>query len=219
MGRTDTELVLRDLSVKKPDVLLNKFIVGVTGGIGSGKTAVTDRFIQLGIDVVDADIVAREVVAIGSKVLAAIEAHFGREILLTDGSLDRAKLRTIIFTDVEQKKWLNQLMHPAIRTELIQQLSQADSVYVILSAPLLLENNLQFLVDKVLSVDVPEKLQVERASLRDGVSAEQIQAIIESQITRELRLQRSDEVIDNSGDLEQLQLEVDKAHQRFLQMS
>ena len=191
----------------------------MTGGIGSGKTAATDAFIALGVTVVDADLVAREVVAVGSAVLDKIAEHFGKGVLLSNGSLDRRQLRDIIFSNETEKLWLNDLMHPAIRQELVNQLVEAKSAYVILSAPLLLENNLDYLVDRTLVIDVPEALQVERASVRDGTSQTQIQSIMASQIGRAHRLARAQDVLDNSGSLEALKDHVLALHTKYLTLA
>ena len=134
---------------------MSNWILGLTGGIGAGKTLVSNHLAALGIEIVDADVIARDVVAIGSDGLNAIEQHFGKTILLDDGSLNRAKLREIIFADSEQKNWLNNLMHPLIRQNITAQLDAATSPYVVLSAPLLFENKLDALCDHTLLVDVP----------------------------------------------------------------
>lgn len=195
---------------------MSKFIVGVTGGIGAGKSAATDRFIELGISVVDADIVAREVVEPGSATLNAIAEAFGTEILLQDGGLNRSKMRELVFNDEAAKLKLNAIIHPAIRTEMLSQLQNASSAYVILSAPLLLENKLEKYVDQVVVVDVPESVQVQRASSRDGVDSEQIKAIMASQCNRQQRLEKADYILDNTGKLEDLQEKVERLHQTFL---
>ena len=194
------------------------FVVGVTGGIGAGKTAVTDIFQLLGIDVVDADQVARDIVRPNEPALNQIVETFGSEILLADGNLDRAKLREIIFSDTNKKAQLNDIMFPAIRIEMLEQLTNSRSPYVILSAPLLLENKLQQYTDRVLVVDVPISIQIERACARDDVNKQQIEAIISSQIDREKRLQLADDVIDNSQPLEYLSEKVTKLHKKYLCM-
>ena len=197
----------------------DKFIVGVTGGIGSGKSAATYIFQKLGVDVVDADEVARDVVKPNAPALNAIVESFGESILLSDGHLDRAKLRDIIFSDEESKQALNGIMFPAIRQELIRQLSEAKSSYVILSAPLLLENKLQKYTNRILVIDVPVETQVERACKRDDVNEKQIRAIIASQITRELRVNEADDVLDNSHDIDDLAEKVTELHQKYLSMT
>jgi len=195
-----------------------KLIIGVTGGIGSGKTAATDEFERLGITVIDADIVAREVVEPGQPALASIVEHFGEKILEND-VLNRAKLRDIIFTDPEQKLALNKIMHPAIRDALVKQLESADSVYVLLSAPLLFENGLDKYTQRNLVVDVPEAVQMQRASMRDGVEQQQIRSIIAAQMPRDERLARADDVIVNTGSLDALHLKVQELHDKYLILS
>ena len=194
----------------------NTLIIGLTGGIGSGKTAVSDRFAELGIDIIDADVIARQVVEVGSPVLQAIQEHFGEDILLENGTLNRKKLRDIIFTDNNQKQWLNDLMHPAIRQQQIQALQAAQSAYVILSSPLLVEMGMETQVNRVLVVDVPEEVQIARASRRDDVDPAQIESIISSQALRSKRLEKADDVIDNSGDIEELMTQVAELHQQYL---
>lgn len=183
-------------------------IIGLTGGIGSGKSTVSAFFKKLNVSVVDADIVAREVVQKGQPALAQISDYFGPDILI-DGELDRAALRQLIFADEQKKTWLNELLHPIIRERMLQQLAQANGDYVILEAPLLLENKLQVYCEHVVVVDIDEQLQIKRASARDNSSSEQIKAIINSQIGRQQRLQQADFVIDNSGlSLQQLEMSV-----------
>ena len=194
-----------------------RLIIGLTGGIGSGKSTVAKEFIALGIDVVDADKVAREVVEPGQPALAKIELYFGKKVVDINGELDRAKLRNIIFKSETKKQWLNELLHPIIRDTLLKQLEQAQSKYVILEAPLLLENQLTKYTDYTLVVDVTEALQIERATQRDSNSITQIQAIMDAQISRELRLQQADYIIDNScTDLVVLKQQVKMLHLQFL---
>ena len=191
-------------------------VIGLTGGIGSGKTAASDMFAEFGVTVVDADVVAREVVEPGSPVLVQIANTFGNDVLLSDGRLNRAKLRELIFTNEKDKVALNNIMQPAIRQALLKQLSEATSTYVILSAPLLLENGLEQYCHRVLVVDVPYQTQLNRASQRDQVSTEQITAIIASQIDRDSRLAKADDVIDNNQDLVFLKEQVVKLHNKYL---
>jgi dephospho-CoA kinase len=195
------------------------FVVGVTGGIGSGKTTVTDLFYQQGIDVVDADVIARGIMAPGSEALEAVKQRFGEQALNPDGSLHRAWLRERIFAHPEDKTWLNNLTHPLVREQLLQQLAQAQSPYVILSAPLLVENRLTQLCDRVLVVDVSEATQVARTATRDNTSAEQVQAIIAAQASREQRLAAADNVIDNNGVVEELPKQVEKLHELYLRLA
>ena len=194
-----------------------RLIIGLTGGIGSGKSTVAKEFIDLGIEVIDADKVAREVVEPGKPALTQIELYFGKEVVGINGELDRAKLRNIIFNSEIKKQWLNDLLHPIIRDTLLKQLEQARSEYVILEAPLLLENQLTKYTDYTLVVDVTEALQIERATQRDSNSVAQIQAIMNAQISRELRLEQADYIIDNSStDLVVLKQQVNMLHLQFL---
>lgn len=192
------------------------FVLGITGGIGSGKTAVTDAFANLGITVVDADVAARTVVEKGSLGLQKIEEYFGSDILLENGTLNRAKLRNIIFSNPDDKKWLEQLTHPLIREEIKQGLANSNSPYTILVSPLLVESGQNTFVNRVLVVDVPVKLQIERTTQRDNNTAEQVQAIINAQADRETRLSYADDVIVNDKDLSHLKKEVAKLHQQYL---
>jgi len=195
---------------------VSNFIVGLTGGIGSGKTTVANLFAAQGIDLVDADIVARQVVAPGQPALASIAAHFGAEVLLADGSLNRALLRERIFSDVTAKQWLDQLLHPLIRQQIVLQLQHARSAYVLLVAPLLIENGLTALVDSLLVVDIQPATQILRTTGRDQVSAEQVAAIINSQCDRSQRLQLADQIIDNEQDPALLPEKVQQLHQVYL---
>ncbi|MFO6423307.1 dephospho-CoA kinase [Motilimonas sp. KMU-193] len=196
-------------------------IIGLTGGIGSGKSAASACFKQLGIEVVDADLVAREVVAPDSScaALAQITAHFGQGILTNKGELDRAKLRQLIFQDPEEKAWLNALLHPLIRQSMLAQLNACNGPYAILEAPLLIENQLQQYINKLIVVDVPESLQVSRAMARDNNSQAQIRAIMAAQVSRQQRLEQADFVLDNSGSLSELQQQVGALHQQLISMT
>ncbi|NQZ93740.1 MAG: dephospho-CoA kinase [Moritella sp.] len=194
------------------------YVVGLTGGIASGKTTVADLIAAQGINLVDADIVAREVVAIGSDGLKQISAHFGEPILQDDGSLNRGLLREKIFSNDANKQWLNNLLHPMIRAELLTQLAASNSPYTLLVVPLLVENKLTTLCDHVLVVDVEEQVQITRTMARDKVSAEQVKAIIQSQATREQRLTAADSVVVNN-DRQQLTSDVAVLHQKFLELA
>lgn len=194
-------------------------VIGITGGIGSGKTAATNLFGELGINVVDADIAAREVVEKGSLALQKIAERFGQDILLDDQSLNRAKLRSIIFNDPNEKKWLEQLTHPLIRENIIANLQTTNSPYAILSSPLLVESGQSTLCHQIVVVDVAEDTQLKRASQRDNNSTEQIKAIMSAQINRSDRLTYADQIIDNSQDLQHLERQVQTLHEYFLQLS
>ena len=191
-------------------------IIGLTGGIGSGKTAVSDAFQDLGITIVDADLASRIVVQKGKPSLKKIAEHFGNDILNENSELDRAKLREIIFNSDEEKNWLESLLHPAIANQIQDELKASSSSYTILVSPLLLETNQKEYCSKVLVVDVPVELQVERTLKRDQVSEGQVKSIIKAQISRKNRLEFADEVIVNDGSLEELHSTVMKFHQKFI---
>jgi dephospho-CoA kinase len=194
------------------------FVVGVTGGIGSGKTAVTDCFAQKGIEVIDADIASRKVVEPGTPALVAIVEHFGKQVLLANGELDRAALRKIIFSNNEDKKWLEALLHPLIAKEIMHGLQSAKSDYAIFSSPLLLESGQQAICNRVLLVDVPEDLQLQRTMQRDNNDEAQVKRIMASQMQRQERLAKADDVITNDQDLDYLAAQVDKLHKQYLTM-
>ncbi|UCP14507.1 dephospho-CoA kinase [Aeromonas media] len=193
------------------------YVVAITGGIGSGKTTVANQFAALGIEVVDADLIAREVVAPGTPALAAITSHFGPEILTEQRLLDRRVLRERIFSDPAAKSWLNALLHPIIRSEMLRQCAAVSSPYCLLVVPLLVENRLTELADRVLVIDVDEATQIERTCRRDGVSREQAQAILASQASRSERLAMADDVLDNqSGTTETIRERILALHETYL---
>ena len=193
------------------------YVVAITGGIGSGKTTVANQFAALGIEVVDADLIAREVVAPGTPALDAITSHFGPEILTEQGLLDRRVLRERIFSDPAAKSWLNALLHPIIRSEMLRQCAAVSSPYCLLVVPLLVENRLTELADRVLVIDVDEATQIERTCRRDGVSREQAQAILASQANRSERLAMADDVLDNqSGTTETIRARILALHETYL---
>lgn len=197
-------------------------IVGLTGGIGSGKSTVANLFGNLGVHWVDADIVAREVVEPGTPALARIAEHFGESILQEDGALDRARLRTLVFEDSAERIWLEGLLHPVIRDELIRQLNARNDdatyslPYVMLVSPLLLETNQHELTDRVVVVDVPQEVQVQRTMDRDTNTREQVERIIAAQMPREQRLQNADDVIDNTQDLSEVAHQVGELHKQLM---
>ena len=193
-----------------------QFVVGITGGIGSGKSAVTDYLEIKGITVVDADKVARVVVEPGTSGLAAIAEHFGRDILLPDGTLDRAALRKIVFDNPDEREVLEGITHPRIREEIARQLSEAGSPYVVLASPLLLESGQSSFADYVVVVDVPESVQLSRTMTRDDNSEQLVKSIMAVQLDRETRLARSDTSISNEGTLEELHTRVDALHTDLL---
>lgn len=196
------------------------YVIAITGGIGSGKTTIADKFNQLyDIDIVDADIIARDVVKPKTNGLHQIEAHFGSSILLSDGSLNRAELRQRIFSDPKEKEWLNNLLHPLIRQEMQHQITLTQAPYALLVVPLLVENNLQNLANRILIVDVSEQTQINRTMNRDRVTNEQVNAILASQASREQRLAIADDVIDNNQQNVNLNSKIALLHQKYLVLS
>ncbi|MBY6191413.1 dephospho-CoA kinase [Microbulbifer agarilyticus] len=198
-------------------------IVGLTGGIGSGKSAAAVRFRHHGVNVVDADIAARVVVEPGRPALAAIAKHFGTGILLKNGELDRAALRKQVFDNPKERRWLEQLTHPLIREEIISSLTASaethSAPYAILESPLLIESGQVELVQRVCVVDIPEELQLSRATARDSNSAAQIRKIMAAQLPRAERCAQAHDILDNSGSLEALNAQVDVLHTQYVQLA
>lgn len=196
-----------------------KFIVGLTGGIGSGKSAAADMFRALGVDVIDADAIAREVVEPGQPALSDIVSHFGDNLLTAQGRLDRAALRKIVFSNPDQKSWLENLLHPLIADLLQRRLNETQSPYAILESPLLFETEQHRLVARVLAIDVSEETQLSRTLDRDGGDAELIRSIIGSQIKRADRIRLADDLLPNEGNLEQLRSGVETLHRKYRKMA
>lgn len=196
------------------------YIVGLTGGIGSGKSTIADYFAKLGVPIIDADIVAREVVAKGSPLLTQITEHFGSHILTKQGELDRTQLRQIVFHNKAEQKWLNALLHPAIRQEMLHQLTRVNFPYAIWVVPLLIENRLTEYCNRILVVDVQPDIQLKRAVKRDQNNIETIENIIKAQVSRKERLSYADDIIDNNLPLidnaEKLKQQVQQLHQFYL---
>ncbi len=192
------------------------FVVGLTGGISSGKTAVSDRFAARGIEVVDADVAARAVVEPGQPALKFIAEHFGKDILTADGQLDRAALRARVFSDPAEREWLEALLHPRISEWIAEQLAAASSAYVVLVSPLLFETNQVRFTDRVLVVDVSEELQLERTMARDKNDEAQVRSIMAAQASRKERLDKADDIIVNDADLETLNAHVEELHMNYL---
>lgn len=190
--------------------------VGITGGIGSGKTALTDWLSTQGIVIVDADLAARVVVEPGQPALAEIAAQLGQEYLSPDGQLDRAALRKLVFADDTKRRTLESITHPRIRDELTRQMAAAQSAYVVLSSPLLLESGQSEMVDLSVVVDVPEAVQIERTMARDQNERALVEQIMAAQLDRATRISRADIVIDNSGSLEALHIRGAQLHRTLL---
>lgn len=194
-------------------------VIGLTGGIGSGKTMATDHFARLGITIVDADLASRVIVEPGKPALQEIASHFGKDVLQADGSLNRARLREIVFADPAARKALEHITHPRIGEEIARQLAASISPYTILVSPLLFESNQHRFARRTVLIDVPEALQRTRAASRDGVSAEQIDAIMAVQMSREKRRELADDVIINDGQPEHLYAAIEALHAQYLEMA
>jgi len=191
-------------------------VIGLTGGIGSGKSTVADALAARGAGVIDTDVLARELAAPGSPAANEIAAAFGSEVIRPDGSLDRDSLRTLVFRDPEARRRLEAILHPRIKRRMLQRLAALDTPYAVLVIPLLFETNQQDLADRVLVVDVPQAVQLERVRRRSGLADTEIAHIVASQIGRAERLARADDIIDNSGDRRALLAQVERLHQRYL---
>ena len=195
-----------------------RYVVGLTGGIGSGKSVAAQMFRAWGVEVIDADSLAREVVEPGQPALGDIAAHFGSELLTAEGYLDRAALRKVVFSNPEQKSWLENLLHPLIAELLQRRLNATKSPYAILESPLLLETEQYKLVDRVIVIDVNEEIQIARSVRRDGSDEAVIRSIIASQIDRSKRIQHADDLVSNEEGLEQLREKVEALHSKYLGM-
>ncbi len=198
---------------------MSMFVVGLTGGIGSGKTIASDRFEELGVKVVDADIASRVVVEIGKPALSSIEGQFGSDVISDDGSLNRAKLREIIFKDDEAKSWLESLLHPLIGQHILDEIASATSRYVILVSPLLFETTQFQMCNRTLLIDVPKDIQILRTAKRDKVPESQVEKIIASQMDRDQKIGKADDVIVNDGEIGDLISKIDKIHQRYIELA
>lgn len=198
---------------------LQQAVVGLTGGIGSGKTTVSDMFAKLGVTVVDTDVVSRQVVEPGTEALSKIAEHFGPSAVLDpEGKLNRRALRQIIFESPEEKRWLESLLHPLIRQETLRQLAASQSVYTILVSALLFESGQNKWCQRVLLIDSPEQQQIDRTVIRDDASAEQISAIINSQMSRQDRQRLADDIITNDDSLDALTHAVELQHHAYLEL-
>ena len=192
------------------------YIVALSGGIASGKSTIANLFAQLGVPIIDADVIARQVVEIGTDAYKLIVKHFSQEILLPNNEIDRSQLRDIIFNNDHERLWLNNLLHPIIQEQTQIQIAQQTAAYVIWVVPLLVENNLYNLADRVLMVDTPEQLQLERLIQRDNIDESLAKKMISSQISSQKRLTYADDIIVNNGDLTSLIAQVNKLHQQYL---
>ena len=195
------------------------FVVGLTGGIGSGKSAAADRFAELNTTVVDADIASRAVVEPGMPALRAITEHFGSDILQADGYLDRTQLRHKVFADPTERKWLQNLLHPLINQYIKDKISASSSPYTVLVNPLLIESGQHVWCQRLLVIDVPTEVQIERTMARDNNTREQVENILNAQADRNTRIELADDVISNERDLAHLHAEVDKLHDLYLTLA
>jgi dephospho-CoA kinase len=193
-------------------------IVGLTGGIGSGKSVIASLFGALGVHWVDADDVARQVVEPGTRALELIAEHFGHDILMSGGALNRAALRKLVFDDAEERRWLEELIHPIIHTELERQLKPDDYAlpYVLLVSPLLFETIQHTITERVIVIDSPESVQIQRTMARDNNPRDQVERIIAAQIPRQQRLDKADLIIDNGGTKDNVRQQVRDAHNALL---
>ncbi|MGD8430509.1 MAG: dephospho-CoA kinase [Ectothiorhodospiraceae bacterium] len=195
------------------------FLVGLTGGIASGKSTVADHFRRLGAEVIDTDAVAREVVAPGSEGLAAVVKAFGRTVLDADGKLDRRRMRERVFGDERARRRLEGILHPRIRALTLERARGSRAPYVVIVVPLLVESGWETMVHRVLVVDVPEETQIERVMQRDAATRQQAQAILQAQAGRERRLAVADDVIENSGSRGTLAEQTERLHRRYLELA
>ncbi len=195
------------------------YVVALTGGIGSGKSTVAESFARHGICIVDADVIARQVVEPGQPALYKLATRFGQQIIQPDGSLNRAVLREYIFNDPSAKEWVNQLLHPLIHAKTRQLIDSATTPYVLWVVPLLIENGLQTQANRVLVVDVDEQTQLARTMQRDGVNRQQAERILRAQVSRQQRLACADDIIDNSAGAETIEPRVASLHSRYLELA
>ncbi|OTP88978.1 dephospho-CoA kinase [Gilliamella apicola] len=192
------------------------YIVALSGGIASGKSTIANLFAQLGVPIIDADVIARQVVEIGTDAYKLIIKHFSQEILLPNNEIDRSQLREIIFNNDHERLWLNNVLHPIIQEQTQIQIAKQTAAYVIWVVPLLVENNLHNFADRVLMVNTPEQLQLERLIQRDNIDESLAKKMISSQISSQKRLTYADDIIVNNGDLTSLTAQVNKLHQQYL---
>lgn len=192
------------------------YVVALSGGIASGKTTVTNLFAQLGVPIIDADLIARQVVGKGSIALEQIAQHFGKQILLTTGELDRSKLRNIIFNNAQERIWLNNYLHPLIADETQRQIAKQQSPYIIWSVPLLIENNLHNYADRILIIDTDYQTQLERLQKRDNIDENLAKNMLSSQKSNKERVSFADDIIVNNGQLSALSSQVEQLHHKYL---
>jgi len=196
-----------------------RLVVGLTGGIASGKSAVGSMFVKLGAALIDTDVVAREVVALGEPGLAAVTAEFGRGLLLPSGELNRPALRSLVFADEDKRRRLEAILHPLIRARTRAKLAALEAPYALVAVPLLVETDFGELVDRILVVDAPESAQLERLMRRDAIPKPEALAMIRAQVDRATRLKAAHDIIDNGGTTEATRRQVELAHRRYLDLA
>jgi dephospho-CoA kinase len=196
-----------------------RLVVGLTGGIASGKSLVGAMFVKLGAALVDTDAVAREVVASGQPGLAAVAAQFGPSVLLPSGELDRRALRSLVFADEAKRRALERLLHPLIRSRTLAKLAELEAPYALVAVPLLIETDFKAIVDRILVVDCPESVQLERLMRRDAIPKDEALSMVRAQTDRATRLKAAHDVIDNSGTADETRRQVERLHRRYLELA
>lgn len=195
------------------------FVVGLTGGIGSGKSFIANYFANLGVPIIDADVIAHDITAPGQPAAKTIETHFGNSVINPDGSLDRTALRQIIFNDPDQRQWLEELLHPLIIDEMKLQIGKLESSYCIAIIPLLFEVKVNHFINRILVIDTTEALQVERTMARDNINKEAVLKILQAQVKRIERTEQAHDIICNDGQPDDVSQQVTKLHQQYLKMA
>jgi dephospho-CoA kinase len=201
--------------LRRGDLDDEMLVIGLTGGIGSGKSTVADALAARGAAVIDTDVIARELTEPGQPALGEIAATFGADLIGPDGRLDRDVLRTMVFSDPDARDRLERILHPRIKNRMLERLAEVDAPYAVLVIPLLFETNQHTLVDRILVVDVPETAQRERVRRRSGLTYSEIDRIVASQISRAERLARADDILDNGGDLPALSAQAERIHRTY----
>lgn len=194
-------------------------VIGLTGGIGSGKSVVAQLFADLSVPIIDTDLIAREITQVKQAAFNKIVEHFGHDILLANGTINRAALRKIVFANAKERHWLENLLHPLIQEQVSIQIEKSTAPYCIVVIPLLLEVEFYTSINRVLVVDAPTDIQIKRVMARDHISQSEVEAILKTQASREARSARAQDIINNEGDLSELLPQVEKLHEKYLLLS
>lgn len=194
---------------------MKKYTVALTGGIGSGKTTISNMFFNLGVDIIDTDIISKKIISVNHSLLKKIFEKFGKKIINSDGTLNRMNLRKIIFSSDVKRKWLNRLLHPVIYEQIFNEIKISKSLWCLCVIPLLIETKMQAIADRILVVDIPVKLQIIRAAKRDHVKYNEILSIVKKQINKKKRLSHANDIIYNIGSIEILQSMVNFLNQYY----